>query len=133
MIFGFCTFFVPPSFTAVDNIEEQECGPDSWDPVQMQIFCNKYFFPRKQNSQILHSTLLTQQSAHFERIEPTISRDRQKISKNGSYPIFWTIMRYVVSHLGKKLSEKNLKFKIGGAMALKYLRPKSSTTSLSLS
>ena len=72
------------------------------------------FFPRKQNSQILHSTLLTQQSAHFERIEPTISRDRQKISKNGSYPIFWTVMRYGVSHLGKKLSEKKLKFIIWG-------------------
>ena len=42
-------------FTAADNIEEQECVPDTWDPVQMQIFCNKYFF---QENKILKSFTL---------------------------------------------------------------------------
>ena len=51
----FFYFFAQPPFTAADNIEEQECGPDSWDPVQMQIFCNKYFF---QENKILKSFTL---------------------------------------------------------------------------
>ena len=49
-------FFAQPPIPAADNIEEQECGPDSWDPVQMQIFCNKYFF--QENTILKSFTLL---------------------------------------------------------------------------
>ena len=37
-----------------------------------------------------------------------------KISMNGSYPIFWSIMRYGVCHLGKKLSENKPKIQNWG-------------------